>query len=271
MQVASTPCRAMRLLAMVVLLLTLTASAQDESRIIGGQDCALGEQRYQVVLSNSKRNGPDILCGGVLIDKYWVLTAAHCNQQGVIHTRMGDHSLRANEGSEQCITSAQKFPHPNYNPTTHDSDIMLIRLSNPAFINEYVRPIQLATQCVQPNTRCQVSGWGTTTTPQSQFPDILQCAQVYTISNEECNQAYPNGITENMLCAGVSRGGVDSCQGDSGGPLVCNGKLEGIVSWGMQICAQSGKPGVYTKICRFTDWIQSVIRNNSVNRAADTC
>lgn len=83
-----------------------------------------------------------------------------------IHTRMGDHSLRANEGSEQCITSAQKFPHPDYNPTTHDSDIMLIRLRNPANINEYVRPIALATECAAPNTPCLVSGWGTVETPK---------------------------------------------------------------------------------------------------------
>ncbi|XP_015276237.1 PREDICTED: trypsin-3-like [Gekko japonicus] len=264
------PCRAVRLLTTALFLQTVSVATQDE-RIIGGQDCDKHGQPYQVILSNSRKNGPDVQCGAVLIERDWVLTAAHCDTQGDIHTRMGDHSLRANEGSEQCITSAQKFPHPGYNPTTHDNDIMLLQLRNPANINEYVRPIALATECAAPNTRCLVSGWGTVETPKSEFPDILQCAEVYTMSNEECRRVYTNMITDNMLCAGVRKGGVDSCQGDSGGPLVCNNKLQGIVSWGMQICAQRGQPGVYTNICRFTGWIQDTIQRNSFNRDAGSC
>ncbi|XP_053123543.1 trypsin-3-like [Hemicordylus capensis] len=246
-------------------------AAQDDSRIVGGRECPRHRQPYQVILSNNMKNGPDIQCGGVLIEKDWVITAAHCDNMGEIHMRMGDHSLRANEGTEQCITSVQKFPHPNYDPTTHDSDVMLIRLRNPAIINDYVKPIPLADTCAEPGVRCLVSGWGTTQSPKSEFPDLLQCAEVYTISNEQCNKAYPNSITKNMLCATVKGGGVDSCQGDSGGPLVCNNKLQGIVSWGMQICAQDGKPGVYTNVCQFTGWINDIIRSNSVSRAADIC
>ncbi|XP_058051854.1 kallikrein-14-like [Ahaetulla prasina] len=267
-QMTSIPCRDVWLFKLFLFLLILTGTAQDESRIIGGQECPKHAQPFQVILSNGKKNEPDVQCGGVLIDKDWVLTAAHCDQQGDIHTRLGDHSLRDIEGSEQCITSEQKFRHPAFNPTTHDSDLMLLKLRDSAMINQYVRPIELATECAQPNTHCEVSGWGTIRSPQVEYPDLLQCAQVYTISHEDCKQAYSSSITENMLCAGVRGGGVDFCQGNSGGPLVCNNRLQGVVSWGMQICAQPGKPGVYTSICQFIEWIRDTMQRNSGNRAA---
>lgn len=49
--------------------------------------------------------------------------------------------------------------------------------------------------------------------------------------------------------------------GDSGGPLVIprDGNiwyLIGIVSWGMD-CGKENKPGVYTKVTRYRDWIKS--------------
>ena len=64
-----------------------------------------------------------------------------------------------------------------------------------------------------------------------------------------------------MVCAGLTEGGKDSCNGDSGGPLVqFDGEdrawLLGVVSWGDK-CAAERKPGVYTKVAFFADWLRT--------------
>ncbi|XP_029787259.1 transmembrane protease serine 3-like, partial [Suricata suricatta] len=89
---------------------------------------------------------------------------------------------------------------------------------------------------------------------------VLNHAAVPLISNKMCNhrEVYGGIISPSMLCAGYLQGGVDSCQGDSGGPLVCQDrrvwKLVGATSFGIG-CADVNKPGVYTRITSFLDWI----------------
>uniref|UniRef100_A0A452RBI9 trypsin n=1 Tax=Ursus americanus TaxID=9643 RepID=A0A452RBI9_URSAM len=227
-------------------------STDDDDKIVGGYTCKENSVPYQVSLNSGYH-----FCGGSLINDQWVVSAAHCYKSkgfpraclpnSRIQVRLGEYNIDVTEGNEQFINSAKVIRHPSYNSWTLDYDIMLIKLSSPAVLNTRV---------------CLISGWGNTLSSGSNYPELLQCLDAPLLSQAQCEASYPGQITSNMVCAGFLEGGKDSCQGDSGGPVVCNGELQGIVSWGYG-CAQKNRPGVYTKVCNFVDWIKQTIAANS--------
>ncbi|ELV12174.1 Transmembrane protease serine 11B [Tupaia chinensis] len=119
-----------------------------------------------------------------------------------------------------------------------------------------------ATYTFPPNSDVVVTGWGTLKADGTS-PNILQKGLMKIIDNKTCNsgKVYGGVIKPGMLCAGYLEGHVDACQGDSGGPLVGKDSkgtwfLAGIVSWGDE-CALRNKPGVYTRVTYYRDWIMS--------------
>ncbi|XP_004866837.1 kallikrein-6 [Heterocephalus glaber] len=244
---------AMKMLT-VALVLLAGAFAEEQEKLVHGGPCHRDSHPYQAALYNSGH----LLCGGVLIDPEWVLTAAHCKKEK-LHVYLGKHNLRQSKNTED-ISVIKTVVHPGYNPATHDQDIMLLRLSKPAKLSDWIQPLPLERDCGARSPRCHILGWGKT--EQGVFPDTIQCAYVHIVPQEKCDQAYPGQITRNMVCAGDPEEGKDACQGDSGGPLVCGGRLRGLVSWGNVPCGSKEKPGVYTDVCRYVSWIQRTMRGH---------
>lgn len=77
-----------------------------------------------------------------------------------VEVRLGEHDLWESDGTEQHIMSAKFIRHPDYDSRTQDSDIMLIKLSQPATLNSFVRLATLPSKCASDGTMCQTSGWG---------------------------------------------------------------------------------------------------------------
>ncbi|KAL0618348.1 trypsin [Plecturocebus cupreus] len=230
--------------------------SDDDDKIVGGYTCEENSVPYQVSLNSGYH-----FCGGSLISDQWVVSAAHCYKSR-IQVRLGEHNIEVQEGNEQFINADKIIRHPDYNRRNLDNDILLIKLSSPAVINARVSTISLPTACAATGSPCLISGWGNTASSGADYPDVLQCLDAPVLSQANCEASYPGQITNNMFCVGFLEGGKDSCQGDSGGPVVCNGALQGVVSWGYG-CAQKNKPGVYTKVCNYVDWIKETIAANS--------
>jgi len=204
------------------------------------------------------------MCGGSILDETTILNAAHC-VRGVNANNMqvvaGEYSLSQDSGDEQIRSVARTAINANYNQNTYVNDISIIKLSTPLVFNAMVAPISLPAAGYDPpvGTIATVSGWGTTSSGGS-ISDLLRKVDIPIISDEDCDAQNGAGSVDaaSMICAALPEGGVDSCQGDSGGPLFTgtgtNAVQHGIVSWGYG-CAVAGKPGVYTQVSNYIDWI----------------
>ncbi|XP_010017428.1 PREDICTED: serine protease 56, partial [Nestor notabilis] len=150
-----------------------------------------------------------------------------------------------------------------FNPKTFHGDLALLELAVPLAPSPTVSPVCLPSSPAEPSpgTACYIAGWGSLY-EEGPAANVVMEAQVPLLSQETCRGALGRDlITNTMFCAGYLSGGIDSCQGDSGGPLACQDPsshrfvLYGITSWG-DGCGERGKPGVYTRVTAFMDWLR---------------
>ncbi|XP_030649479.1 transmembrane protease serine 9-like [Chanos chanos] len=265
--------KAVCMVSLVTLLAKGTHSQLDvcgqpplNTRIVGGQDAPPGAWPWQVSLHKSGGH----LCGGSLINKDWVLSAAHC-VPGVsaseVTVYLGRQTQEGSNSNEVSRAVSQIISHPDYNSTTFDNDIALLRLSASVTFTDFIRPVCLAASnsTFYNGTDSWVTGWGDNATDVPlPSPQTLQEVEVPIVGNRKCSCLYRGRyqITDNMICAGLLAGGKDSCQGDSGGPMVSKQGSRwiqsGVVSFG-EGCALPNFPGVYARVSRYEDWINSQI------------
>uniref|UniRef100_A0A194AKC8 Putative trypsin-3 n=1 Tax=Pinctada fucata TaxID=50426 RepID=A0A194AKC8_PINFU len=225
------------------------------SYIVGGKEATPGSWPWMASIGYSNYNH---FCGGMIIDNWNILTAAHCvntDSASNLRVRLGKH-FKDEPGQEFNVEKI--VVHRRYNSRTIDYDIAILQLEQAVAYSDTVSPVCLTNVEAASNEQCTTTGWGTLQSGGS-LSDVLMEVEVPIVGRTECNNAYGGDITNRMICAG--KGGKDACQGDSGGPLVCLNndsawELKGITSWGYG-CAQPGYPGVYANAPMFIDWINN--------------
>ncbi|RWS27181.1 transmembrane protease serine 9-like protein [Leptotrombidium deliense] len=239
-------------------------------RIVGGEKADPKQCPWQCSIL---LNGDNHICGGSIIAKNWILTAAHCtanyiNKPGyTFYVVVGALIRRKGYKVGQLIKVKRVINHEKYNPKTMFADIALLQLekdivytSNPKGPEAAaVGPICLpSAKSGEWNYKgeAKVSGFGRTA-EGGQAADYLMFIKEKVLSDIECSRKYGRTFDpKSMVCYGKLSGGKGACQGDSGGPLVVKVRdhyiQKGVVSYGA-ICAQS--PTVFTKCQYFMPWI----------------
>ncbi|KYN03321.1 Trypsin-1 [Cyphomyrmex costatus] len=203
----------------------------------------------------------DHLCGGVIIDKCHVLTAAHCVSgftASNFSIYVGTTDLQK-PYSEHRIEST--YIHENYDLYFLVNDIALLKLQPPLKFSYLVSPVNLPEQneTVEVGSVAVVSGYGVIS------PDGNVTTRLYVVDNIITNETFCRETFENefnvtidyntQICANHPTVQQGACAGDSGGPLTVNKKLVGLVSFGYGLCTSVEYPGVYTRVSAYIDWI----------------
>ncbi|XP_068133198.1 coagulation factor XII [Hyperolius riggenbachi] len=235
------------------------------SRIVGGMVALPAAHPYMAAIYMGNQ-----FCGGSLISSCWVVTAAHCLDQRPslkdITVVLGQNLFNTTD-QRTAVFQVQKYIiHQQYSEFTFQNDIALMKLQDVngvcAQFSQFIQPIclQQITKATGSVQHCEVAGWGHQYHGADYYALFLQEAHMPILPLAQCQSPFSHGdkILPGMFCAGFMEGGVDACQGDSGGPLVCEVDgivhLFGIVSWGSG-CAEENKPGIYTDVSKYTDWI----------------
>ncbi|KAK2575921.1 hypothetical protein KPH14_007284 [Odynerus spinipes] len=230
-------------------------------RIVNGTKASISQFPHQVSLRRTWSGTH--FCGGSVISKQLVLTAAHCMylsdaviQPWTILVVGGEIQLNHATKTGQRRGVQAIVLHPKFNPTTFENDIAILELKFPFEFTPQLMPATLPMDQVPPGTICQVSGWGYPGEDNTTVTNDLMYVDLPILSMDVCRNLLEGVSTlpPGIFCAGYIEGLKDACKGDSGGGMVCNGVLMGIVSAG-EGCARPKLPGIYTEVLYYKHWI----------------
>ena len=226
--------------------------------IVGGTAVPNGKYPFMAALLDKRRPGDafdELFCGGTLIDKDSVLTAAHClvnAKPDKLQVVVGRTALNQNRGLLRSVS--RRFIHPRYNGNGYDAAVL--KLSRPV---KGIKPIKLATakqnNLEEPGHILTTAGWGVVKQRPGPF-DIrtfrMHEVSVPVVSDSRAKRAYQSQGLKYLPSLQVAAGkkGNGACFGDSGGPLFDSGSRTqvGITSHGAGGCGTARYPAVYTEV-----------------------
>jgi len=253
----------------------------DGNRIVGGRLTKVEDYPWQISITDQNMTH---ICGGTILTRRHVLSAAHCFQSLDASVSAINVVLWRNSEGWKIHEVKQIRRHKRFSSETKLNDIAILLLESPLVFDSEIYPVCLpsAGEDYSDNEkllgrtgkvlgfgetrRKLVDTWRSRRSKRDVTNDLsLRQTSLRIMSNEECQEKFSKGgiedvdqlKSETIFCA--FKNGTDACSGDSGGPLVLSEQGRyfqvGIVSYGLG-CADGRYPGVYTNIDKFRAWIK---------------
>ncbi|KFB37025.1 hypothetical protein ZHAS_00004219 [Anopheles sinensis] len=216
------------------------------------------------------------VCGGSIIDKNTILTAAHCvfTPNGLlsvdlVSVEVGRIRLRISDQRSRAYEPDRFIVHPGYAPDKVQNDIALIKLRTDIEMSDYIQPVCLWNRGPDLAPLDQKYGYviGFGLTEDNEVSDYLREADIPVVDFATClasNRPAFGAVLNSMMYCGGSANGTSACNGDSGGGMFFEYDgtwyVRGLVSFTPGVNGQAKcdpyQYTVFTDIARYLDWIQ---------------
>ncbi|XP_041910018.1 LOW QUALITY PROTEIN: granzyme-like protein 2 [Arvicola amphibius] len=240
---------------LLFLLVAVLPFSSEGRKIFWGTEAKCHSHPYMAFLEIYESRSHRKQCGGFLVEKDIVMTAAHCNGSE-INVVLGAHNIKQ-WNNTQRIPVVKAICHKGYNRDTKVNDIMLLKLKHKAQLSNAVKTIDLpkSQDWVKPGQVCMMAGWGQLV--NCSLPNTLQEVKLEVQNSQMCqvmSRDYNNSI---HLSVGNPKEKKATGKGLLLFMFVCDNVAQGIVSY--KFCTKK-PPRVFTRISSFIPWIRETMK-----------
>ncbi|KAL1417974.1 hypothetical protein MTO96_005961 [Rhipicephalus appendiculatus] len=242
-----------------------------EGRIIHGKVTSKSHAPWIVLVLRMVGHAEAYCCGGSIITRNVVLTAAHCAQRkgGQLVRELAVYYNTSDFYSGPCMNVKEGMIHSQFVDAFHGYDIALLKLSRPLpRFDRFVRPVCLPKRGAPTKAGPMfLAGYGTTDT-ENTFTDMLRYYTPEVLSDEDCDQGLQlqklNTLSSGLVICSRSKFEL-TWNGDSGSPVTAvmpNGRSTqyGIHSIGGPN-TDLPVPTIHTRVATFVPWIKESLRH----------
>jgi len=226
-----------------------------QPRIFGGRETNLkdlGGYAVQIFKEDT------LVCTGSLLNKLFVLTAAHCFEDAdptdfyVVAGKTEQNYVYFLLDRNYVIDARI---HPDFNKYQFIADIAVVKVQMP-MIGANIGYLPICNRTLFPGNRVTVSGWGRSEVLKD--GNSLRKMVVPLVSKPQCSKKLGRKMPINVICAaGYDRRTI--CNGDSGGPMVFKGQLCGVSTWTFE-CGNTIKPDIYMSVYVYRKFIKNAMK-----------